>query len=104
MSRRDGAIVAWHEVPGKRTGISWARSDRALRNGSFERRFPRHFVPGYDRCCPYGTRWQTFRNRIIGRVLLATVTGDELAEQRFEVANQRLPVKQRQKGIPSKWH
>jgi hypothetical protein len=30
--------------------------------GSFEGRFPRHFVPGYDRCCPYGTRWQTLRN------------------------------------------
>src|SRR5271157_6308322 len=24
----------------------------------------RHFVPGYDRCCPYGTRLQTFRNSI----------------------------------------
>ena len=28
----------------------------------FEGHFARHFVPGYDRCCPYGTRWQTFRN------------------------------------------
>jgi hypothetical protein len=26
------------------------------------RHFPRHFVPGYDRGCPYGTRCQTFRN------------------------------------------
>ena len=24
----------------------------------------RHVVPGYDRCCPYGTRLQTFRNSI----------------------------------------
>ena len=23
-----------------------------------------HFGPGYDRCCPSGTRWQTFRNSI----------------------------------------
>jgi hypothetical protein len=23
-----------------------------------------HFVPGYYRCCPYGTRLQTFRNSI----------------------------------------
>ena len=23
-----------------------------------------HFVPGYDRCCPDGTRLQTFRNSI----------------------------------------
>ena len=23
----------------------------------------RHFVPGYDRCRPYGTRLQTFRRR-----------------------------------------
>src|ERR1700730_4979616 len=92
MSRRDGAIVAWHEVPGTAPpqkpsrrvrcdscrcahrfddwsigarnsesknrknllygfglqGLS-ARSYRTLRDGSFERRFPRHFVPGYDR-------------------------------------------------------
>jgi hypothetical protein len=46
------------------SGISYARSYRTLRDGSFEGRFPRHFVPGYDRCCPYGTRWQTFRNSI----------------------------------------
>ena len=46
------------------SGISYARSYRTLRDGSFEGRFPRHFVPGYDRCCPYGTRWQTFRNRL----------------------------------------
>src|ERR1700730_17128842 len=120
MSRRDGAIVAWHEVPGTaspqesrpvgygviRAGV---RADsrkghyieqqlehhrtRAFQEeylasvkrhgphfdekylwdslrpiipyptGRFSRgRFPRHFVPGYDRCCPYGTRWQTFRN------------------------------------------
>jgi hypothetical protein len=78
----DGAIVAWHEVPGTRpslmsrpvgygliyagvhansmigvtSGISCARSYRTLRDGSFEGRFPRHFVPGYDRCRPSGTR------------------------------------------------
>jgi hypothetical protein len=46
------------------SGISYARSYRTLRDGSFEGRFPRHFVPGYDRCCPYGTRLQTFRNSI----------------------------------------
>jgi hypothetical protein len=38
---------------------------RTLRDGSFKGRFPRHFVPGYDRCCTYGTRLQTFRNSII---------------------------------------
>src|SRR5208337_4281566 len=31
---------------------------------TFRRTFPRHFVPGYDRCCPYETRLQTFRNSI----------------------------------------
>src|SRR5271166_1798583 len=46
------------------SGISCARSYRTLRDDSFEGRFPRHFVPGYDRCCPYGTRLQTFRNSI----------------------------------------
>src|SRR5271166_3657094 len=46
------------------SGISCARSYRTLRDGSFEGRFTRHFVPGYDRCCPYGTRLQTFRNSI----------------------------------------
>ena len=25
---------------------------------------PGHFVPGYDRCCPCGTRLRTFRNSI----------------------------------------
>src|ERR1700722_17189742 len=84
MSRRDDVIVAirraiacswraWHEVPGKtppqksrpvgygviRAGvrpfwISCARSYRTLRDGSFEGRFPRHFVPGYDRVVPAG--------------------------------------------------
>ena len=46
------------------SGIGCARSYRTLRDGSFEGRFPRHFVPGYDRGCPYGTCWQTFRNSI----------------------------------------
>jgi hypothetical protein len=31
-----------------------ARSYRALRDGSFEGCFPRHFVPGYDRVVPTG--------------------------------------------------
>jgi len=44
--------------------ISYARSYRTLWDGSFEGRFPRHFVPDYDRCCPYGTRRQTFGNRL----------------------------------------
>jgi hypothetical protein len=105
MSQRDDAIVAWHEVPGttppqksrpvgygliraamrakfddwsdeislrntahisarNTSGISCARSYRTLQDGSFEGRFPRHSVPGYDRCCPSGARWQTFRNPI----------------------------------------
>ena len=49
-------------------GISYARSYLTLRDGSFEGRFPRHFVPGYDRCCPYGTRWQTFRKQHLAKV------------------------------------
>jgi hypothetical protein len=40
-------------------GIGCDRSYRTLLDGFFIGRFPRHFVPGYDRCCPYGTRWQT---------------------------------------------
>jgi hypothetical protein len=32
------------------------RSYRTLRDGSFEGRFSRHFVPGYDRCRPSGTK------------------------------------------------
>jgi hypothetical protein len=39
------------EIP---LGICCARSHRTLRDGSFEGRFPRHFVPGYDRCVPTG--------------------------------------------------
>ena len=91
MSRRDDAIVAWlrsgcaqrfddwrdenscskiigHEPFGAHFDEKYLWGSAApdhtvpLRDGSFEGRFPRHFVPGYDRCCPYGTRWQTFRN------------------------------------------
>ena len=36
--------------------ISCARSYRTLRDGSFGGSFPRHFVPGYDRTCPSGTK------------------------------------------------
>ena len=36
------------------SGIGHARSYRTLRDGSFEGRFPRHFVPGYDRIVPPG--------------------------------------------------
>ena len=35
-------------------GISCARSYRTLRDGSFEGRWPRHFVPGYDRLAVIG--------------------------------------------------
>ena len=35
-----------------------------LLDGSFEGRFPRRSVPGYDRCCLSRTRLQTFRNRL----------------------------------------
>src|ERR1700726_4124692 len=79
MSRRDDVIVAWHEVPGTtppqksrpvgygviRAGvrpfwISCARSYRTLRDGSFDGRFPRHFVPGYDRVVPRGRAFRHF--------------------------------------------
>jgi hypothetical protein len=33
---------------------SCVRSYRTLRDGALERRFPRHFVPGYDRVVPPG--------------------------------------------------
>jgi hypothetical protein len=33
---------------------SYARSYRALRDGSLAGRFPRHFVPGYDHAVPPG--------------------------------------------------
>jgi hypothetical protein len=82
MSRGDGAIVACHEMLGttppekgrsrrvrcdgvsqlqeavhhdeKHLWIGCARSYRTLRDGSFEGRFTRHFVPGYDRIAPPG--------------------------------------------------
>jgi hypothetical protein len=37
------------EIP---LGLAAPRSYRTLRDGSFEGRFPRHFVPGYDRTVP----------------------------------------------------
>jgi hypothetical protein len=81
MSRRDGAIVAWHEVPGaapprkgrpvgygvpvsrkfrngsitrRNTSLSCAQSYRTLRDGSLEGRCSRPFVPGFDRVVPTG--------------------------------------------------
>jgi hypothetical protein len=36
---------------------SYARSYRALRDGSLGRRFPRRFVPGYDHAVPPGTKY-----------------------------------------------
>jgi len=35
-------------------GINCGQSYRTLRDGSFEGRFPRHFVPGYDHAVPPG--------------------------------------------------
>ena len=51
--------LAFHKKHGTHStrnasGISRARSYRTLRDGSFEGRFPRHFVPGYDRFVPPG--------------------------------------------------
>jgi hypothetical protein len=42
-------------------GINCARSYRTLRDGSFEGRFPRHFVPGYDQPVPPGQKPFTHR-------------------------------------------
>ena len=98
MSRRDGVIVAWHEVPGttpprkgrpvgygvtvsrmfrKRSitrntsGMSCTRSYRTLRDGALEGRFPKHFVPDHDRRCLSGTVCNV---RII-RIFFATTGG-----------------------------
>jgi hypothetical protein len=61
MSRRDGAIVAWHKVPGKASlerTVPWARYDRAQlipevflveMCAEFQGRLNTYFVPGYDR-------------------------------------------------------
>src|SRR6202046_5474651 len=53
-------VSVWRPVPILLVVVLRPRSYRTLRDGSFEGRFPRHFVPGYDRCRPSGTRWQTF--------------------------------------------
>src|SRR5271165_3393155 len=52
-------------------------SHRTLRDGSLGWRCPRHFVPGYDRCCPYGAlagiasasshKSEAYRRRRFGR-------------------------------------
>ena len=47
MSRRDGAIVAGHVVP-----------------GTVPPQKSRPVGYGYDRCCPYRTRLQTFHNKL----------------------------------------
>ena len=38
------------------SGMSCARPYRTLRDGSFEGRFPRHFVPGYGQPVPPGQK------------------------------------------------
>jgi hypothetical protein len=53
-------------------------------------RFPRHFVPGYDRCCPDGTRLQTFRNSI-RLVLFAQGLGVRFAVRIKEFLSALLP-------------
>src|SRR6202035_2640670 len=45
-------------------GLAAPRSYHTLRDGSFEGRFPRHFVPGYDRCCPYGDCRTSAKNEL----------------------------------------
>ena len=42
--------------PKMHCGISCARSYRTLRDGSFEGRFAKHFVPGYDHTVPLGQK------------------------------------------------
>jgi hypothetical protein len=51
-----GTDSTWRPFPREYLWIGYARSYRTLRDGTFEGHFPRHFVPGYDRCCPSGTR------------------------------------------------
>jgi hypothetical protein len=69
-----------------RIPLGFAASIIPYPTGRFVRgSFARHFVPGYDRCCPYGTRWQTFRNSILASrfsnmerdQILNTRTGDK---------------------------
>jgi hypothetical protein len=60
MSRRDDAIVAWHEVPGKAP----PQKSRPVGHGGIRagaRPGSKFGVPGFDRCCPSGPRMQTFR-------------------------------------------
>ena len=95
-SRRDGAIVAWHEVPGnatpkrpsRRVRCEVSRRFRKLsmtRNTSgisfpiipyptgrfFRGGFSRHFVPGYDQPVPPGHYSPIFRSRDEGLLVRA---------------------------------
>jgi hypothetical protein len=65
-----------HSATRNTSGISYARSYRTLRDGSFEGRFPRHLVPGYDRCCPSGDA-------------LADISQQHLASSRVNVLKQK---------------
>ena len=70
LSRKDRLIVARHEylfsVLSRSFSLLSFVPDHTVPYGTVLSRdgFPRHFVPGYDRCRPSGTRWQTFRNSI----------------------------------------
>jgi hypothetical protein len=103
------------------SGISYARSYRTLRDGSFEGRFPRHFVPGYDRtvppghtgsaeisklhqalrawllsCCPSGTKTIAHRSASQATILLGNPL--LLEAKRFQGANGGLH--ELQAGVP----
>ena len=53
LSRRNRAIVAWHEVP----GTSPPQESRPVGYGMILAVLPRHFVPGYDRIVPTGRKY-----------------------------------------------
>jgi hypothetical protein len=97
IQSEDAIQRAWHEVPGttppqksRPVGygvipvgvcpiwISCARSHRTLRDGSFDGRFPRHFVPGYDRVVPPGRAFGHFANRLYLLDLHEAASGREM--------------------------
>ena len=58
----------------------------------------RHFVPGYDRCCPYGTRLQTFSQQHLAKACCEMSRRDGAIVAWHEVPGTAPPQKSRPVG------
>ena len=80
------------------SGSSCARSDRTLRDGSFEGRFSQALHARLRSGCPYGTRWQTFRKQHLAKACCEMSRRDGAIVAWHEVLGTAPPQKSRPVG------